>query len=259
MTLLGDDVVRPEVEGRVGADEWAVRVDLAACYRLVHHFGMTDLIYNHISAQVPGPDGHFLLNAYGLLYDEVCASNLVKVDLEGNVVDDPLGWGINRAGFVIHGAIHQARPDAACVLHTHTRAGIAVSAQRHGLLPINQQAMWFYNRIGYHDFEGVVLELDERVRLIEHLGDFDALILRNHGLLTLGPTVADAFQLMWFLEQSCRAQVDALAGGVALVVPADEVAERSAQQFRRPGREANEKQWTASRRLLDRTDPSYRR
>ncbi len=259
MTRLDDDVVVPDVRDRVGPAEWEARVELAACYRLVHHFGMTDLIYNHISSRVPGAEHHFLINAYGLLYDEVCASNLVKVDVEGTVIDDPLGWGINRAGFVIHGAIHRARPDAGCVLHTHTRAGIAVSAQRHGLLSINQQAMWFHDRVGYHDFEGIVLDLDEQERLIEHLGAYDTLILRNHGLLTLGPDVASAFQLMYFLEQSCRAQVDALAGGAELVVPPPAVAERSALQFRRPGREANEKQWSACLRLLDRRDPSYRR
>ena len=192
------------------------------------------------------------------MYPEINASNLVKIDIEGNIIDDPLGWGINQAGFVVHSAVHRVRHDAFCVIHTHTRAGIAVSAQEQGLLPINQQAMWFYNRIGYHDYEGIALDLDERERLQKNLGKHNALILRNHGLLTLGNAVRAAFSLMHYLENACRAQIDAMAGGAKLVIPPHEVCEKAAQQFERSNRDASEKDWPALMRMLDRSDPSYR-
>lgn len=242
---------------RVSAEEWETRVNLAACYRLAGYYGMTDQIYTHISARVPGGAEHFLLNAYGLLFDEVTASTLVKVDLEGRVVDDT-GLGINPAGFVIHSAIHAARHDGACVMHTHTRAGMAVSAQKNGLLPLTQHAMRFWRRIAYHDYEGVALDLDERQRLMRDLGEHKAMILRNHGLLTLGATIREAFELMYYLERSCQAQIDAMAGGAELNVPPPKICEHTARQFERQGRAAVERDWPALLRLLDRRDSSFR-
>jgi len=238
--------------------DWAVRVDLAACYRLAARFGMTDLIYTHISARVPGPEAHFLINAYGLLFDEIKASSLVTVTLDGEVIDDPTGLGINPAGFVIHAAVHRARHDVTCVMHTHTTAGLAVAAQRHGLLPLTQHAMRFTDAIGYHDYEGIALELDEQRRLVADLGKHNAMILRNHGLLVCGPTVHDAFDLMAHLERACQAQVAALAGRADVVMPPPEVARKVAAQFARPGRQAPGNAWAALLRLLDRDDASYR-
>jgi len=219
---------------------------------------MTDLIYTHISARVPGPEAHFLVNAYGLLFDEIKASSLVKVTLDGDVIDDPTGLGINPAGFVIHAAVHRARHDVACVMHTHTTAGLAVAAQRHGLLPLTQHAMRFTDAIGYHDYEGIALELDEQRRLVADLGKHNAMILRNHGLLVCGPTVHDAFDLMAHLERACQAQVAALAGRADVVMPPPEVARKVAAQFARPGRQAPGNAWAALLRLLDRDDASYR-
>ena len=219
---------------------------------------MTDLIYTHISARVPGPEAHFLVNAYGLLFDEIKASSLVKVTLDGDVIDDPTGLGINPAGFVIHAAVHRARHDVACVMHTHTTAGLAVAAQRHGLLPLTQHAMRFTDAIGYHDYEGIALELDEQRRLVADLGKHNAMILRNHGLLVCGPTVHDAFDLMAHLERACQAQVAALAGRADVVMPPPEVARKVAAEFARPGRQAPGNAWAALLRLLDRDDASYR-
>ncbi|MBL8381960.1 MAG: class II aldolase/adducin family protein [Burkholderiales bacterium] len=246
------------LEGRVSEAEWRVRVDLAACYRLCAQFRMTDLIYTHISARVPGPEHHFLINPYGLLFDEITASSLVKVDIDGNILEDPAAQGMNPAGFVIHSAIHKARADARCVIHTHSGAGVAVSAQADGLLMITQHAMRFHGRLAYHDYEGVALDLDEQARLQAHLGDKHALILRNHGLLTCGETVADAFDRMYYLERACQAQIGALAGGARVLVAPDAVAEKVARQFERPDRPAQAKHWEACLRLLDRTDPSYK-
>ena len=177
------------VRDRVSAEEWEVRVKLAAAYRLAALLRWTDHIYTHFSVRVPGPHEHFLINAFGLLFDEITASNLVKVDVDGAIIDDPLGLGINQAGYVIHSAIHRARPDLKAVLHTHTRDGAAVSAQRDGLLPISQHALAYYSRVVYHDYEGVALDLDEQARLVANLGDSNILILRNHGLLTGGVSV----------------------------------------------------------------------
>ena len=245
-------------QSRYGPEEWAVRVDLAACYRLAAHFGMTDLIYTHISARVPGAHAHFLINAYGLLFDEICASTLVKVTLQGEVVDDPTGLGINPAGFVIHGAVHGARHDVGCVMHTHTTAGLAVAAQRHGLLPLTQHAMRFTGALAYHDYEGIALEADEQARLVADLGTRNAMILRNHGLLACAPTVHDAFDLMAHLERACQAQVAALGGNADVVTPPPEVAAKVAAQFARPGRQAPANAWSALLRMLDKRDPSYR-
>ena len=187
--------------------EREARVRLAACYRLIAHFGMDDLIYTHISARVPESPGHFLINPYGMMFHEITASSLVKIDYEGNVVE-PAQNPVNYAGFVIHSAIHAARPDVNCVLHTHTRAGVAVSCLKEGLMSLNQFSAPYYNRVGYHDYEGVATNLDERQRLVRDLGDKRVLVLRNHGLLTAGRSVPEAFQLMYYVEQSCRVQMD---------------------------------------------------
>jgi ribulose-5-phosphate 4-epimerase/fuculose-1-phosphate aldolase len=250
---------RPQsLQNRVSDEEWTVRVDLAACYRLAAHFAMTDLIYTHISARVPGPEHHFLINAFGLMWDEITASALVKVTLDGDVVEDLSGGGINRAGYVIHSAVHRARPDVACVMHTHTQAGVAVSAQDEGLLPISQHAMRFWNAIGYHDYEGLALETDEQARLVRDLGRHKAMILRNHGLLVCGDSIAQAFDLMYYLERACRIQVTAMAGGAKLRRPSAEVAEKTAHQFSGLPYKAKKTEWKALLRMLDKTDPSYK-
>ena len=243
---------------RVSAGEWDARVDLAACYRLAAHFRMTDLIYTHISARVPGPEHHFLINAFGLLWDEISASALVKVTLDGEIVDDPTATGINRAGYVIHSAVHRARPDLTCVMHTHTAAGIAVSAQDQGLLPLSQHAMRFTNSIGYHDYEGLALELEEQARLTRDLGSRKVMILRNHGLLACGESVAEAFDLMYYLERACQSQINAMAGGAKLRLPPPAVAEKVAGQFRKLPYKAQKTEWKALLRMLDKTDPSYK-
>jgi ribulose-5-phosphate 4-epimerase/fuculose-1-phosphate aldolase len=240
------------------AAEWAMRVELAACYRLAAHFRLTDLIYTHISARVPGAAPQFLINAYGLTFDEITASSLVKVALAGDIVDDPTGLGINPAGYLIHSAVHGARHDVGCVIHTHTTAGLAVAAQKHGLLPLTQHAMRFTGALAYHDYEGIALEPDEQARLVADLGAHNAMILRNHGLLACGPTVHDAFDLMIHLERACQAQVAAMAGGAELTMPPPAVAAKVAAQFARPGRAAPHNAWKALLRMLDRIDPGYR-
>ena len=250
--------VKAPVKSRVPDAEWQARVELAAAYRLVAHFRMTDLIYTHISARVPGPEHHFLINAYGLMFDEMTASSLVKVDIDGNIVEDPLGTGMNPAGFVIHSAIHKARPDVQCVMHTHTGAGVAVSAQKRGLLDISQHSMRFHNRLAYHDYEGVALDMDEQSRLQASLGGNFAMILRNHGLLTCGTGVPDAWDNMYYLERACQAQIGALAGGAEVLECTHEVAEKVALQFERPERISRIKHWPAMLRMLDRIDPSFR-
>jgi ribulose-5-phosphate 4-epimerase/fuculose-1-phosphate aldolase len=219
---------------------------------------MTDLIYTHISARVPGGGHHFLINAFGQLWDEIRASTLVKVTLEGDIVEDPTGYGINRAGYVIHSAVHRARPDVACVMHTHTAAGIAVSAQEQGLLPISQHAMRFAGRLAYHDYEGLALDLDEQARLVRDLGGRNAMILRNHGLLTCGASIPEAFDYMYYLERACQSQVTAMAGGARLRVPPREIAERTATQFATLPYKPKRPEWKALLRMLDRMDPSYK-
>lgn len=196
--------------------EAAIRIDLAACYRLIALFGWDDLVFTHVSARIPGPEHHFLINPYGMLFDEITASSLVKVDATGAKVE-PSEYPVNPAGFLIHSTIHAARTDVTCVLHTHTRAGVAVSAQKHGLLPISQQATIAMASLGYHDYEGIALRDEERPRLVSDLGDRSALILRNHGLLTVGRTIADAFVGMYVLEAACQIQVLAMGGGAELV------------------------------------------
>ena len=243
---------------RVSAEEWDMRVNLVACYRLAAHFRMTDLIYTHISARVPGPDHHFLINAFGQLWDEIGASTLVKVTLDGEIVDDPTGYGFNRAGYVIHSAVHRARPDVACVMHTHTAEGIAVSAQEQGLLPISQHAMRFYGNVAYHDYEGLALELDEQARLTRDLGGHKAMILRNHGLLTCGASIPETFDYMYYLERACQTQISALAGGAKLRIPAPAVAEKVAAQFKALPYKPRRPEWKALLRMLDKMDPSYK-
>ncbi len=232
------------------------RLNLAACYRLIAHFGMDDLIYTHISARVPGSPGHFLINPYGMMFHEITASSLVKIDYDGNTVE-PAQHPINYAGFVIHSAIHAARPDVTCVLHTHTRAGVAVSCLKEGLLSLNQFSAGFYNRVGYHDYEGIATNLDERQRLVRDVGDKRVLILRNHGLLTAGRSVPEAFQLMYYLEQSCRVQMDLMASRGSINPLSDEVSEYTARQCE-TGTQHGEREWPALLRLLDAKDPSYR-
>lgn len=196
----------------VSTEEWQLRVDLAACYRLVAMYGWTDLIFTHISARVPGPEHHFLINPYGLMFDEITATSLVKVDRNCNkVIDSP--FPVNPAGFVIHSAVHEAREDIQCVMHVHTRAGVAVSAQKCGVLPISQQSTFVLASLAYHDYEGVAFRDDEKPRLQADLGDRNFLMLRNHGLLTVGRTIADAFLSMYIFESACQIQVSAQAGG----------------------------------------------
>ena len=244
----------------ISPEERAVRVDLAACYRLVARYGWEDLVFTHISAQVPGAGDQFLINPYGMFFDEITASSLVKVDLQGNKLDDS-PYPVNPAGFVIHSAIHAARHDVECVLHTHTLNGVAVSTQRAGLLPISQHALFALPRLAYHDFEGPALNDDEKPRLVADLGDRTSLILRNHGLLTVGETIADAFIAMYYLEASCAIQVRAQSGGGELISVPKEImetgyAEAERAQRRRGG--AGAIVWPGLLRRLDRTDPSYR-
>jgi ribulose-5-phosphate 4-epimerase/fuculose-1-phosphate aldolase len=247
-----------EVRSRVSEAEWEQRVALAACYRLVARFGWDDLVFTHISARVPGPEHHFLINPYGLMFDEVTASNLVKVDLAGRkVMDSP--HAVNPAGFTIHSAIHAARDDAGCVLHVHSVNGIAVSAQHEGLLPLSQHAIFVLGQLAYHDYEGVALNADEKPRLVRDLGDKRFLILRNHGLLTVGPTVADAFVAMYLLETSCMIQVRAQAGGGRLVKIGQEIVDGAANQWQQVTHGADGAiAWPALVRRLDRLDAAYR-
>src|SRR5512134_3449624 len=244
---------------RVSKEEWDVRADLAAAYQLAAVFRWTDIIYTHFSARVPGTDD-ILINPYGLMFDEITASNLVKIDMDGNVLDDPTGMGVNHAGFVIHGCVHEARPEVNCVIHTHTRAGVAVSAQKCGLLPLSQHALRVQAQVTYHDYEGIALEMDERERLARDLGRTSkAMILRNHGLLTLGDTVREAFELMYYLDCACQIQVDALAGGMQNVqLMSEQAARTAAAQFERPDRTSVHKDWPAMLRMLDRKGVNYR-
>jgi ribulose-5-phosphate 4-epimerase/fuculose-1-phosphate aldolase len=249
----------PSLRERVSPQEWQARVDLAACYRLVALFSMNDLVYNHITARVPGEEGRFLINPYGYAYEEITASSLVKIDFDGDtVLDSGTGYGINQAGFVIHSAVHRGRPDVSCVIHTHSPAGMAVSALKCGLLPLTQNAM-FFGSIAYHDYEGPAIDLDEQQRLVSDLGTSAAMILRNHGLLTAGSTVCEAFVVMHWLERACQAQLMAMACNAALNVPGEDVIRVTNERYA-PGqrRKITELEWPALLRMLDRRDPSYR-
>jgi ribulose-5-phosphate 4-epimerase/fuculose-1-phosphate aldolase len=250
----------PSLRDKVSPEEWAVRVDLAAAYRLVAHFGWEDLVFTHITARVPGSPDQFLINPYGLFFDEITASSLVKIDLEGNKVEDS-PFPVNPAGFVIHSAIHAARHDARCVLHTHTLNGVAVSAQRDGLLPISQHSIFVLASLGYHDFEGPALRDDEKPRLVADLGGNTSLILRNHGLLTVGETVAEAFVAMYYLEASCAIQVRAQSGGGELIPVSKEIIDAAYTQVQAASRPRGSRGglvWPGLLRRLDRTDSSYR-
>jgi len=250
----------PSLRDKVSPEEWAVRVDLAACYRLVAHYGWEDLVFTHITARVPSTEDQFLINPYGMFFDEITASSLVKIDVHGNTIQDS-PYPVNPAGFVIHSAIHAARHDAKCVLHTHTLSGVAVSAQRAGLLPISQHSISVLASLGYHDFEGPALRDDEKPRLVADLGDRTSLILRNHGLLTVGETVADAFVAMYYLETSCAIQVRAQSGGGELIPVPKDIIETTYAQVMTAGRSRGSRSmlvWPGLLRRLDRRDPSYR-
>ena len=246
------------VREQVSREEWETRVNLAACYRLMAEYGMVEMTANHISARVPGTQNEFLINPFGMLYEEMTASSMIRIDIEGNVLFNATEYGINEAGYVIHSAIHAARHDVDCVIHTHTLAGMAVSAMTCGILPIAQTSMRFAD-IAYHDYEGVALRLDERERLVESLGNREAMVLRNHGLLTVGPSIPECFNSMYRLERACELQVTALSCNMKLQMPPQEVVAYTNQQLT-PGvrRRAGLLEWPAMLRKLDRTDTSYR-
>ena len=243
---------------QVSDEEWQCRVDLAACYRLIAMHGWDDLVFTHVSARLPGAEDHFLINAYGMLFEEITASSLIKVDLDGcKVLDSP--YPINPAGFVIHSAVHEARPDVGCVLHTHTRAGVAVSAQADGLLPISQTSLFAYSTLAYHDYEGVALNDEEKPRLVADLGDSDALMLRNHGLLTTGATISDAFLLMYVFETACQIQVMAQSSGGELIQVAQPIVDGIQAQAEQVTKGlGGQLIWPGLLRKLDRADPSFR-
>ena len=241
----------PETEA-----ERQVRIDLAATYRLAALNGWDDLVFTHISARIPGTHD-FLINPFGLGFDEITASSLVRIDLDGNIVGDS-PHAVNAAGFTIHSAVHQARPEIGCVMHLHTEAGMALSMMQGGLLPASQHAMRFYNRVGYHDYEGIALSLDERERLVADLGPHKILVLRNHGTLTAGETVAEAYVLMFYLEKAARAQLAAMSSGDQIVLPTAAVAEHTAKLFEGDSMAPGAREWPAQLRRLDRLDPSYK-
>ena len=256
--MHADPALIRSVEGAVSADEWSIRTDLAAAYRAVALYGWDDLVFTHLSARVPGPEHHFLINPYGMMFEEITASSLVKVDLHGNkVVESP--FEINPAGFVIHSAVHEAREDAICVMHLHTIEGVAVSCQKEGLLPISQQSLFPLASLAYHEYEGVALEAAEKKRLVRDLGDRSSMILRNHGLLTCAETVADAFLYMYILQKACEVQVRAQAGGAELVRvprPIVEGIQKAAKVVLRQS--GGMIAWPGILRKLDRLDPSWR-
>ena len=255
------DIRIASMKDHCSPQEWKARVDLAACYRLVEHFGMADMMANHISSRVPGEEGAFLINAYGMMYEEITASSLIKVDHDGTILAQPdfgdLNYGVNKAGYVIHSAVHHARPEVDCVIHTHSWASMAVSALDCGLLPLTQTAMRFL-KIGYHDYQGVVLDTAEQASLVADLGQGEALILRNHGVLTVGRTVGEAFNWMHRLELSCRSQLAAMACHTPLREVPQPVLEDTWNNYQ-PGtrRPYGVMEWPALLRKLDRMDPGY--
>jgi len=248
------------VREQVSPEEWNARVNLAAAYRLVALYGYTEMIANHISRRVPGHDDQFLINPYGMLYEEIDASCLIKVDVEGNTLFNQTDYNVNVAGFVIHSAIHMARHDVDCVAHTHTPAGMAVSAMECGLLPLTQTSMRFVH-IAYHDFEGIADDLGERERLVRDLGEHEAMVLRNHGLLVVGRTIPATFNLLYRMERACEIQVMALSCNTKLIIPSTEILEKTFDKVKprvdRPNRNGD-LAWPALLRKLDRVDPSYR-
>lgn len=253
----------PSVRSRVSEAEWQVRVDLAACYRLIAHYGMTDLVYNHITAKIPGRPGCFLINPFGLLYTEMTASCFYTLDLEGDIVDRPPGvfgeFPVNRAGYALHSAVHGGRSDVGCVIHTHTRAGMAVSALKQGILPLTQTSMRFFGAIGFHDYEEPTVNAEERGRIVADLGPHNALILRNHGLLACGETIPDAWNVIYWLESSCKVQMDVLASGCEINLPPAELAASMAKRYGPQGKvNLAPIEWPALLRQMDRVDPSFR-
>jgi len=247
----------PSIKELVSAEEWQLRCDLAACYRLVAAYGWSDLVFTHVSARISGPAHHFLINPYGLMFDEITASSLVKVDQDCNKLSDS-PFPVNPAGFVIHSAIHQAREDAGCVLHTHSRAGVAVSAQRCGVLPISQQSTFVLGSLAYHDYEGVALRDDEKPRLQADLGSANYLMLRNHGLLTVGRTIPDAFLSMYTFENTCRIQIDAQAGGELIHVNPQILTGIAGVMKTATAGMGAALAWPALLRKLERMDPGYK-
>jgi ribulose-5-phosphate 4-epimerase/fuculose-1-phosphate aldolase len=249
---------RKSVREQVSKEEWDTRVNLAACYRLMAEFGMVEMVANHISARVPGTEDEFLINPYGMLYEEMTASCMIRIDIDGKVLFNPTDYDVNEAGYVIHSAIHAARHDVDCIIHTHTLAGMAVSAMKCGILPIAQSSMRFSD-IGYHDYEGVALRLEERERLVQNLGNREAMVLRNHGLLTVAPSIPECFNNMYRLERACQVQVTALSCNAELQLPPNEVVKYSNEQMRSGNRRRyGLLEWPALLRKLDKTDSSYR-
>lgn len=249
----------PSVKGKVSAEEWQARVDLAAAYRLIAMNRWDDLVFTHLTAKIPGAGDQFLINPYGMLFEEITASSLVKIDLEGKKLDVDHPFPINPAGFNIHSAIHAARRDAKCVMHTHTAHGIAVSAQAEGVLPISQQSIFILSSLAYHGYEGVALNEDEKPRLVGDLGDKNFLMLRNHGLLTLGETVADTFLAMYLFETTCQIQIKAQAGGGKLIHVPQPILDGAREQARVATKGlGGALAWPALLRKLDRMDATYR-
>lgn len=244
-------------DGNFTDEESRVRVDLAAAYRLAALHGWEDLIYTHISVRVPGKEERFLINPFGMAFEEINASSLVKIDLSGAIVGES-AYPVNAGGFTIHSAVHEARPEVACVMHLHPDAGMSIAMLKCGLLPLSQHAMMFHNRIAYHDYEGPALDLEERARLVADLGAHNAMILRNHGLLTAGRSVGEAFVRMWYLVKSATTQMQAMATGAELTLVSEEVAEKTAKVHEGDSMPLGEREWPAMLRRLDRIDPSYR-
>lgn len=255
---MPERIAVPSKKGEVSAEEWQLRVDLAAAYRLIALYGWDDLIFTHVSARIPGDEHHFLINPYGMMFEEITASSLVRVDQEGNKID-PDDFDINPAGFTIHSAIHAVRDDATCVMHTHTTAGVAVSAQKDGLLPLSQQSLFPLSNLAYHDYEGVALREDEKARLQKDLGNNSFMILRNHGLLTTGSSIADAFLGMYILQRACEVQIQALSGNREMTpIPAgivDTIRQQAEQVTRGMG---GQLAWPGLLRKLDRIDTGFR-
>ena len=250
---------------RYSPEEWQTRVDLAACYRLVAYYGLTDLVSNHISARVLGTHGELLLNPFGMMYEEITASSLIRIDLAGNILDNPNSdYSINLAGYIIHSAIHEARPEVGCIVHTHTAAGVALSALKCGILPISQSSMRFA-KVAYHDYEGVAFEPGEKERLVADLGDCEVMVLRNHGLIACGGGIPQAFNNIFRLEKICHTQLMAMACNSEIISPSAEVVQKSNAQYAANPSAFGKKptqfgvmEWPAMLRMLDRRDPSYR-
>ncbi len=255
---MNDQLMIPSLKDKVSPEEWQTRVDLAACYRLVADYGWSDLVFTHITARVPGIHDQFLINPYGMMFDEITASSLVKIDLDGNKLDDS-PFPVNPAGFTIHSAVHAARPDAQCVLHVHSLNGVAVSAQKQGLLALSQQSIFILASLAYHDYEGVALREDEKARLVADLGRNTYFMLRNHGLLTLGSTIADAFLNMYTFETACNIQIRAQAGGGELITIPDAIISTAQAQAREATKSLGGMlAWPGLLRRLDRADSSFR-